>query len=227
MERDAIMGTQRKDKRSPDLGHLRHRPREVYYVGTDVPSAGQANFALRREFEAITQSHNNLVDELSSMLAGTSSSGVAIRTYPSSSGGGGADTEDTGENGDTGGASDEKVALAEGDTPGYLRQKIFQGDGIEILPTSGPSGQGLLISATNNLFQFSFSFGPVTETMIFHPFANNVYSFDLDKPLPDGTLGPLTYETYKKFPNRLWLRFSGSEFGICTITGRIGAVSVG
>lgn len=208
--------TQNKQAQSsPDLGRLRHRTREVYYLRDD----GVANFSLRREFESISKSHNALVDELAAMLGGTSATGVGISTYRSARGGTGGS-----EGGET--AADVRVAIYDGDEAGYLQQKIAAGDGIAIEPTFGPVGQMLIVRLDMQLRQYSFSFQG-REVSVYHPFSNYLYDFTIDKPLPDGALGPLTYETYKKYPNHLWLRFADSEYGVITLTGRLGAVQVG
>lgn len=206
------------------IGKLRHKPREVAWLRGDT---GQDNFALRREFEAISKSHNDLVDELGAMLTGTATSGTAISTYQTKSASGG--TGGTGGHKDTGDVTttkDERVALYDGDTAGYLQMKLFAGDGIAVEPTMGPVGQALVVRLDMDLRQYSFSFTG-REVTIQHPFTNYLYDFTVDKPLADGSIGPLTYETYKKWPNRLWLRFADDEYGICTLTGRLGTVQVG
>ncbi|MBE0645412.1 MAG: hypothetical protein IH600_15115 [Bacteroidetes bacterium] len=217
------MANRKDNKTGIDLGRLRHRTRETYWLRGD---SAQDNFALKREFESIAKSHNDLVDELGAMMAGKSNSGVAIRTYVSSPSGNTTTKTTTGGTGDTVTDADEKAAIAQGDTAGYLFDKIKAGDGIAIEPTFGPVGQVLVVRLDMDLRQYSFSFTG-KEVTVYHPFANYLYDFALDKPLPDGSLGPLTYETYKKSPNRLWLRFAHDEFGIVTLTGRLGAVQVG
>jgi hypothetical protein len=231
MERDALMATKNENRNDVNLARLRHKPREVTWLRGDT---GEDNFALRREFESISKSHNDLVDELGAMMLGKSTSGIAIATSRSASGATGA-TGATGAAGSTGGKgdtgdqttpTDELIAIREGDKAGYLDMKLKAGDGIAIETTMGPTGQMLIVRLDMDLRQYSFSFTGKDVT-VYHPFTNYLYDFALDKPLPDGSLGPLTYETYKKQPNRLWLRFAADEYGIVTLTGRLGAVQVG
>lgn len=200
-----------------NIDDLRYSTREKDWLAGDI---GEDNFALRREFEHIGSTVNGLIDAMKQ-------NGITeIRV----SGGGGTSTTissggDT--NGEAGTTKDEKVATRENDKPGYLFDKLKAGQDIAIstLPI-GTGGEILLIECTVDMVQIAFAFQG-REITINHPIYNAHYTFHIDKPLPDGTLGPLPYETYKKRPGQLWLRFADDTYGFVTLTGRRGAVQVG
>ena len=210
---------------------LLHVPKMHEWLQTDIEGnidIARTNEYLREEFENIGAGLNDTEDSVSevrSIVVGNSPVGAGgrlIRPTDPGTGGGGTGGGEIPDN------TDELVKVSRGDVSGVLQDKIIGSPGIRVeLQPIGGGGQALVLVVDNQLELTVFNFKG-KEVTIYHPFPNYFYSINFDKPMEDGGLAPVPYQTYRKYPYRVWARFlADDEYGFATIIGSRGPVSAG
>ena len=164
----------------------------------------KTNLHLREEFENIGTGmvdQGTQVSRIQTVLAGSGFPGTGGTVKP-----------------DPVAVSDELVKVVAGDQAGYLFDKLKTDESITLTVFPSVGGSVIVLSLNNPIRQYSLPFEG-QECTIFHPIAHDLYSVQFDKPMKDGGNAPLPYETYRKQPNRLWVRFADHQYGYATITG--------